>query len=201
MARGIPGSKLRIVLASALTARATGPLSVGGPLCYTPAMTLRAMFRPGMRAYIIPLVAGVALAGSAFLPWVIVGEESLKGFPDTIALWIVGLGAVAVILATLSLITRKNSRHPLLLVGLVALGLMFLSWRIMPRTIADRALIRSQALAIVAGTAMGAAPDTLVGIGIYIGLAAAVVLVCFGLTIIVKRASQTYVAPDLDDDV
>jgi hypothetical protein len=159
------------------------------------------MFRPGMRAYIIPLVAGVALAGSAFLPWVIVGEESLKGFPDTIALWIVALGAVAIILATLSLITRKNSRHPLLLVGLVALGLMFLSWRIMPRTIADRALIRSQALAIVAGTAMGAAPDTLVGIGIYIGLAAAMVLVCFGLTIIVKRASQTYVAPDLDDDV
>jgi hypothetical protein len=164
-------------------------------------MTLRAMFKPGMRAYIIPLVAGLALAGSAFLPWVIVGEESLKGFPDTIALWIVGLGAAAVILATLSLITRKNSRHPLLLVGLVALGLMFLSWRIMPRTIADRALIRSQALAIVAGTAMGAAPDTLVGIGIYIGLAAAMVLVCFGLTIIVKRASQTYVAPDLDDDV
>ena len=158
------------------------------------------MFRPGMRAYVIPLVAGVALAGSAFLPWVIVGEESLKGFPDTIALWIVGLGAAAAILATLSLITRKN-RHPLLLVGLVALGLMFLSWRIMPRTIADRALIRAQALAIVGDTAMGAAPDTLVGIGIYVGLASAVVLVCFGLTIVVKRASQPYVAPDLDDDV
>ena len=125
------------------------------------------MFRPGMRAYIIPLVAGVALAGSAFLPWVIVGEDSLKGFPDTIALWVVGLGAVAAILATLSLITRKNSRHPLLLVGLVALGLMFLSWRIMPRTIADRALIRSQALAIVGGTAMSSAPSTLVGIVIF----------------------------------
>ena len=164
-------------------------------------MTLRAMFKPGMRAYIIPLVAGLALAGSAFLPWVIVGEESLKGFPDTIALWIVGLGAAAVILATLSLITRKNSRHPLLLVGLVALGLMFLSWRIMPRTMADRALIRAQALAIVGDTAMGAAPETLVGIGIYLGLASAVVLVCFGLTIVVKRASQPYVAPDLDDDV
>ena len=160
------------------------------------------MFRPGMRAYLIPLVAGVALAGSAFLPWVIVGEDSLNGFPDTIALWVVGLGAAAVVLATLSLITRKNSRHPLLLVGLVALGLMFLSWRIMPRTIADRALIRSQALAIVGGTAMSSAPSTLVGIGIYVGLAAAVVLVCFGLTIVVKRASQPYVAPpDLDDDV
>jgi hypothetical protein len=164
-------------------------------------MTLRGMFRPGMRAYVIPLVAGVALAGSAFLPWVIVDEVPLRGFPDTIALWVVGLGLAAAILATLSLITRKNSRHPLLLVGLVALGLMFLSWRIMPRTIADRALIRSQALAIVQDTPMGAAPATLVGIGIYLGLGAALVLVCFGLTIIVKRVSQPYVGPELDDDV
>jgi hypothetical protein len=164
-------------------------------------MTLRGMFRPGMRAYIIPLVAGVALAGSAFLPWVIVDEVPLRGFPDTVALWVVGLGLAAALLATLSLITRKNSRHPLLLVGLVALGLMFLSWRIMPETIADRALIRSQALAIVQDTSMGAAPATLVGIGIYLGLGAALVLVCFGLTIIVKRVSQPYVAPELDDDV
>jgi hypothetical protein len=164
-------------------------------------MTFRAMFSPGMRAYIIPLVAGAALAGSAFLPWVIVGDDSLKGFPDTIALWVVGLGAAAVILAALSLITRKNSRHPLLLVGLVALGLMFLSWRILPRTIADRALIRSQALAIVGGTATSSAPAALVGIGIYIGLGAALVLVLFGLTIVVKRAAQPYVALDLDDDV
>jgi hypothetical protein len=164
-------------------------------------MTLRGMFRPGMRAYIIPLVAGVALAGSAFLPWVIVDEVPLRGFPDTVALWVVGLGLAAALLATLSLITRKNSRHPLLLVGLVALGLMFLSWRIMPETIADRALIRSQALAIVQDTSMGATPATLVGIGIYLGLGAALVLVCFGLTIIVKRVSQPYVAPELDDDV
>src|SRR5258706_5566139 len=172
------------------------------PLCYTRPMTVRGMFRPGMRGYIIPLVAGVALAISAFLPWVIVGEIVLRGFPDTMALWIIGLGAAAALLATLSLITRKNSRHPLLLVGLVALGLMFLSWRIMPRTIADRALIRSQALAIVGGTAMSSAPSTLVGIGIYVRLAAGVVLGWFGLTIVVKRASQPYVAPpDLDDDV
>src|SRR6202030_1464466 len=136
-----------------------------------------------------------------FLPWVIVDEVPLRGFPDTIALWVVGLGLAAAILATLSLITRKNSRHPLLLVGLVALGLMFLSWRILPRTIADRALIRSQALAIVGGTAMSSAPAALVGIGIYIGLGAALVLVFFGLTIIVKRVSQPYVAPELDDDV
>ena len=46
-------------------------------------MSWRAMFRPGMRAYFIPLVAGLVLAISAFLPWVIVGESTLAGLPDT----------------------------------------------------------------------------------------------------------------------
>jgi hypothetical protein len=108
---------------------------------------------------------------------------------------------VAALLATLSLITRKNSRHPLLLVGLFALGIMFLSWRIMPAVIADRALTRSQAIAIVEDRPLGDPPVALVGSGIYLGLAAAVVLVGFGLTIVVKRASQTYVIPEPDDDV
>src|SRR4051794_25052369 len=72
-----------------------------------------ALFRPGMRSYFIPLVAGVALAVSAFLPWVVVGDVALKGLPDVAALWVAGLGVAAVVLATLSLITRRNSRHPL----------------------------------------------------------------------------------------
>ena len=96
------------------------------------------MFRPGMRAYFFPLVAGLVLAVSAFLPWVVVGDDvACAGVPERPALWIVGLGAAAALLATLSLITRKNSRHPLLLVGLVALGIMFLSWRIMPRDVSS----------------------------------------------------------------
>ena len=112
------------------------------------------------------------------------------------ALWIAGLGVLAVVLATLSLMTRKNSRHPLLLVGLVSLGIMFLSWRIMPRTAGERALTISQAFAIVENRPLGDAPIALVGSGIYVGLAASGVLVCFGLTIVVKRASQPYVVPD-----
>jgi hypothetical protein len=160
------------------------------------------MLRPGMRAYFFPLVAGIVLAASAFLPWVVVGNDvALTGFPDTAALWITGLGTAAAVLATLSLITRKNSRHPLLLVGLVALGIMFLSWRIMPRTISSRALTRSQAVAIVDGAPLGAVPQVAVGYGIYIGLVASLVLVGFGLTIVVRRASQAYVVPVVDDDV
>jgi len=159
------------------------------------------IFRPGMRAYFVPLCAGVALAFSAFLPWVVVGDTALKGVPDVPALWIAGLGALATVLATLSLITRKNSRHPLLLIGLIALGIMFLSWRIMPRAAGERALTVSQAFAIVENTPANKAPDALPGSGIYLGLAASVVLVLFGMTIVIKRVSQPYAPADLDDDV
>ena len=159
------------------------------------------MFRPGMRAYLIPLAAGVALAASAFLPWVVVGGVPLPGVPGMAALWVLGLGALSVVLATLSLITRKNSRHPLLVVGLAALGITYLSLQIMPRLAGEKALTVSQALAIVEDRPLDAAPTALAGIGIYVGLGASAVLVAFGLTIVIKRASQPYVSADPNDDV
>src|SRR4051794_41279294 len=164
-------------------------------------MNAGGIFRPGMRAYFIPFVAGIVLAVSAFLPWVIVGGESLNGIPDVWALWVAGLGALAAVLAMLSLITRRNSRHPLLIIGLCALGIMFLSWRILPRTAGERALTISQAFAIVENRPMAAAPDTAVGTGIYIGLAASSIIVVFGLTIVVRRAQRPYVVESADDDV
>jgi hypothetical protein len=164
-------------------------------------MPLGGIFRPGMRAYFIPFAAGLMLAASAFLPWVVVGTESIRGFPDVAALWIAGLGVLAAVLALLSLITRRNSRHPLLVVGLFALGITFLSSRIMPQTAGERALTIAQAFAIVENTPAGAAPVAGVGSGLYVGLVASGVLVAFGLTIVVKRASQPYVVVDPDDDV
>src|SRR5205823_11597897 len=159
------------------------------------------IFRPGMRVYFVPFAAGMALAVSAFLPWVVVGETALRGVPDLAAMWIAGLGTVASVLALLSLITRRNSRHPLLLVGLISLGIMFLSWRILPRTVGERALTMSQALAIVENAPMRGAPDALAGSGIYIGLAASGVLVAFGLTIVIRRAARPYLAAEPDDDI
>jgi hypothetical protein len=140
------------------------------------------------------------LAISAFLPWINVGEVSIRGFPDMMALWIIGLGLLAAILATLSLWTRKNSRHPLLVVGLIALGIMFLSWRLLPRIVSDRALTRSQALAIVENAPVQSAPAALAGPGIYLGLVASCAIVGFGLTIVVRRAAKPY-AVETDDDV
>jgi hypothetical protein len=159
------------------------------------------IFRPGMRAYFIPFCAGVVLTVSAFLPWVIVDNVAFRGIPDVWAMWVAGLGAIAAILALLSLVTRRNSRHPLLVIGLCALGLMFLSWRIMPRFAGERATTIAQAVAIVENRPLSAAPAASVGIGIYVGLAASAVLVLFGLTIVVKRAAQPYVVTSPDDDV
>jgi hypothetical protein len=164
-------------------------------------MILEGMLRPGMRAYLIPLGSGVALTLSSFLPWVIVGDTSLIGVPDVPALWVAGLGALAAVLATLSMITRRNSRHPLLVIGLAALGIMFLSWRVMPRMAGERALTVSQAFAIVQDRPVTETPEASAGSGIYLGLAASGLIVAFGLTIVVKRASTPYTVPDPDDDV
>jgi len=162
---------------------------------------MRGIFSPGMRAYFIPLVAGILLSVSAFLPWVIVGNVPLAGVPDVEALWIAGLGALAAVLATLSLVTRKNSRHPLLIIGLFALGITFLSWRIIPRAAGDRAKTMAQAMAIVDDLPARPAGEAAVGVGIYLGMAASLAIVVFGLTIVVKRASQVYVVAPPDDDV
>jgi hypothetical protein len=164
-------------------------------------MSWRAMLRPGMRAYLVPLVSGAVLAVSAFLPWVVVGDEALAGYPDMAALWVIGLGLLAGVLATLSLITRKNSRHPLLLVGLMGLGVTTLSWRIAPRSVENRALVRAQAEAIVDHRPMGEPPRASAGFGLYLGLTASAAITGFGLTIVVKRGSAAYTVDDPNDDV
>ena len=154
-----------------------------------------------MRGYYFPLVAGLALIVSTFLPWVVVGDTTLRGIPNVPALWVAGLGVIAVALAALSIITRKNSRHPLLVVGLAALGILVLSGRVLPRAMAERAASLSEALAIVEGAPAAAAPAALMGIGIYIGLAASAVIALFGMTIVIKRAAQPYAVASADDDV
>ena len=154
-----------------------------------------------MRGYYLPLVSGAVLVLSTLLPWIRIGETTLRGIPSVPALWIAGLGAIAVVLATLSLITRRNSRHPLLVVGLLALGIMILSWRVLPRSVRDRAISVSQALAIVDDTDVAPTPDALIGIGIYLGIAASAAITLFGLTIVVKRVAQPYAIATRDDDV
>jgi hypothetical protein len=153
-----------------------------------------------MRAYYIPAAAGVTLTVSAFMPWMRIGDVPLGGVPETAGIWILGLGILAVLLAGLSIWTRKNSRHPLLLVGLAAFAIMFLGYQWMSRTARDAAWAQARASEIVNGVPAGAAPEATVGPGIYLGTLAAITLVLFGLTIVIKRVPSAYAVPE-DDDV
>lgn len=152
-----------------------------------------------MRAYYIAVAAGILLAVSAFLPWMFLGEVPIGGVPEPAGLWILTLGVLAVVLAGLSIWTRKNSRHPLLLVGLTAFAVMFLGYQWTSRAVRDSAWASAQARAIVEGVPMGDPPQTVVGLGIYLGLIAAVVLVLFGLTIVLKKAPRPYAISEDDD--
>jgi len=153
-----------------------------------------------MRAYYIPVLGGVLLIVSAFLPWMLVGEIPVGGVPDPAGLWILAIGIIAIVLAGLSIWTRKNSRHPLLLVGLLSFAIMFLAYQWMARSAAEVAWARSQALAIVENSAPQEQPDSAFAVGMYLGLAASVVLILFGLTIVVKPMPTPYAMSE-DDDV
>ena len=152
-----------------------------------------------MRAYYLPLSAGVVLVGSAFFPWVMLGEVSFGGVPSFSAIWILVLGLVTILLAVLSLITRKNSRHPLLLVGLLALGIQFLSWLWIEQSVSDQAWATAEAAAIVEGHDVVRPAPTSLGTGIYLGLVASLAIVGFGVTIVFIQAAVSYIPPD--DDV
>jgi hypothetical protein len=153
-----------------------------------------------MRAYYLPLVAGVLLASSAFMPWTLIGNQRLGGVPDVSGLWVLGLGVLAAVLAGLSVLTRRNSRHPLLLVGLMAFAIVLLSERLTERSVADQVWARSQARAIVAGEQEPVPrPDPTMAPGAYLGLSAASVIVLFGMTIVLKQVAKPYAEPDDDD--
>ena len=161
---------------------------------------MRAVAGHRMRAYYIGLIGGAMLVASAFLPWVLLGGIGIGGIPDMAGFWVLGLGAMAMVLASLSIYTRKNSRHPLLVVGLISVAVLFLAYEWMQRTAIEQAWAHSQALAIVEQIAPGQEPQAAVGLGIYLGLIGAMMLVLFGLTIVIKRASRPYAAPE-DDDI
>lgn len=160
-------------------------------------MSLGALARHSMRAYAIPVAASCALIVSAFLPWVILNNDRIAGIPGIAGLWVLGLGALGLVLAILSFVTKKNSRHPLLVVGLAALGVLFVNYEVLAKIAARRAWASAQALAIVDGVdAPIADARAVLGSGIYLGLAASVVLVLFGLTVVVKRVRQPYAADE-----
>jgi len=162
-------------------------------------MTLGKIVRHPMRAYYWPILSGLLLGSSAFLPWITVGEQQYGGIPDVTAFWVLGLAVVTVILASLSIATRKNSRHPLLIVGLFAFGILFLAEQLMERTASQQGWAMSQARAIVSGTQARPAIEPIMASGIYLGLAASMMIALFGFTVVVSQAPQIYAIAEDDD--
>ena len=166
-----------------------------------PSGSFSAVLSHSMRAYYLPFAAGIVLSTSAFMPWMLIGDRGLGGMPSVASFWVLSLGILSAVLATLSVITRKNSRHPLLVVGLIAFAIVLLSEQWMERTTADQVWAQSQARAIVSGTGVTVTlPDPTMAPGAYLGLGAATVITLFGLTIVVRRASTPYAVSE-DDDV
>lgn len=162
--------------------------------------SMSGLLRHSMRAYFLPLTAGVGLVASAFMPWMMIGDLRVGGVPAVAGFWILGLGVLAVTLASLSVVTRKNSRHPLLLVGLTAFGILLIAEQLMERSMMEQAWARSQARAIVEGEQPHDVPEPAMAVGAYLGLSAASVITFFGLTIVVRRVAAPYAEPE-DDDV
>ena len=159
-----------------------------------------AVLSHGMRAYYLPVVCGLVLAASAFMPWMKMGDMGLGGVPSLAGLWVFGLGVLAVVLAVLSIVTRRNSRHPLLLVGLAAFAILLLGEKFLERSAADQLWARAQAEAIVQGRDAQEIALPVMGVGAYVGLTASSIITLFGLTIVVKRVSEPYAEAE-DDDV
>ena len=152
-----------------------------------------------MRGYYVAISAGVGLVVSAFFPWLYIGDRTLGGIPGIAGFWIFGLGVLAVVLATLSLVTRKNSRHPLLLIGLIAFGILFVGQQFLERAASEEAWAVAQATEIIVGRPITEPQVPLTGIGAYVGLTASAVLILFGLTIIVRRVADSYPESENDD--
>ena len=158
------------------------------------------MLRHSMRAYYLPICAGFFLAGSAFMPWILIGDNALGGVPSISGFWVLALAIVVVVLASLSVITRKNSRHPLLVVGLAAFAIVLLSEQWMQRSAVDQIWAQEQAVAIVQGEqAEIEIPATAMAEGGYLALISSAIIILFGLTIVVRKAPSPYAVSENDD--
>ncbi len=153
-----------------------------------------------MRAYYLPICAGFLLAGSAFMPWMLIGGNALGGVPNISGFWVLALAIVVVVLASLSVITRKNSRHPLLVVGLAAFAIILLSEQWMQRAAVDQIWAQEQAVAIVQGEqAEIKIPATSMAGGGYLALVSSAIIILFGLTIVVRKVPSPYAVSENDD--
>ena len=133
------------------------------------------------RPYAVALIGSVALAAAAFLPWLRLGEVRLPGIPDPAGFFVLGLGVLGSLLSGVGIITRRNTRQALVLVGLAGLTTLVVVWLRGPATIADRAQARAEAIALVDNVAIQPVPTVRIGTGLLLGIAASSIVAAVGL--------------------
>lgn len=134
------------------------------------------------RAYALSLVGGVALATSAFLPWLRLGDVGLAGIPDPAGFFVLGLGLLGISLSVVGLRGRHHTRQMLVLVGIAALTTLVVVWRTGPATITERAQVRAEAVALVDNVSAVPVPPAGVGVGLLLGVVSAAAIALAGLT-------------------
>ena len=140
-----------------------------------------------MGSPLFPLVASLALAAAAFLPWLRLGDVGLAGVPDPAGFFVLALGVLGVALSLMRLLARSDTRRWLMLVGMAGLTVLIVVWRTGPETIADRAQAHAEAVALVDNVPMQPVPAVRLGLGLWLGLAGSAALLVAGLSGILPR--------------
>jgi hypothetical protein len=128
------------------------------------------------------LAGAVAVGLCVFLPWVRIGDVALAGIPDPAGLFVLALGVGCVIVTLVSWALRRQLPFVVMLAGVAVLTTLSVVWRTAPRSVAERAQARAQAVALVDNVPLQPVPPVRVGAGVYVGMAGGVVLLLAGLS-------------------
>jgi hypothetical protein len=137
--------------------------------------------RAARRLDLLSLGGSAALAISAFLPWLRLGDIGLRGVPDPAGFFVLGVGTLGVLLAVVSLLTTRQTGQVQVLVGFAGLTTLGVVWLTGPATIAARALARAEAVSLVDNVALQPPPAVGIGVGLLLGLSAALIVAAAGV--------------------
>ena len=133
------------------------------------------------RDYAVSLAGCVVLGASAFLPWLRIGDVGLPGIPDPVGFFVLGLGLVGVLISVVGVVSGRDTRQGLVLVGLAGLTTLAVVWFNGAATVADRAQARAEAVAIVDNVPVLPVPAVHTAFGLLLGLAGAASVAAVGL--------------------